>query len=72
MTKLPSEPLIRQVERRGGIGSFYMPKEAEAALRRAYYRARDNGWLTIGAADTLSIALLGLHPALVWGSEFFD
>lgn len=42
-----------------------------SALERAYCRARREGSLTPFAADRLAIRLLGLHPVLVWGDEWW-
>lgn len=42
------------------------------AVQRAYFRAARTGSLTLAAADHLAVALLGEHPATIWGDEWWE
>lgn len=66
--RLPALPLVQAVERRGGLRgvlSDYGSPES-SRLRRAYYRAKQRGYVYEGGADDLAIHLLGVHPGDLW------
>jgi hypothetical protein len=74
---LPSEPLVRLVQARGGFAACGLQRPHRDAIKRlrlveclgrAYRRARTRGHLTVYAADLMSIRVLGLHPCQVWGA----
>lgn len=62
--RVPSGPLERLVAARGGLRACgAVPGSAAEA---AFYRARREGSITVGAADRLAVRLLGLTPWEVW------
>jgi hypothetical protein len=66
---LPAEPLLERVRTRGGFRACTTPDEA---LERAYSRALASGQLTPAAADRLAVRVLGEHPAMVWGDDWWE
>lgn len=62
---LPAEPLLTYLQ---ATGHDFGDKPS---IARAVNRARQHGRLTIWAADSIAITGLGLHPALIWGNEWF-
>lgn len=67
--RLPAEPLIQAVERRGGIRAVLPDYRSREGMRlnRAYYRAMDRGYVIEPVADDLAVNLLGVHPMDLWG-----
>jgi hypothetical protein len=75
--KLPAEPFLRQLRMLGGLdgalgarGIHVTSREGdrfEAALRRA----RRRGWILASSADALCCELLGMHPAQVYGDDWW-
>lgn len=65
--QLPAAPLVRVVERRGGIIEF-CPTDAQ---RRAYARAKNSGRITVFKADELAHLVAGGHPWEIW-ADWFD
>lgn len=64
---LPAGPLLAEVRARG----LCLNRFPQAA-HRAYYRAARHGSLTLAAADHLAVALLGEHPAAIWGDDWWE
>lgn len=65
--RYPIEPLLRLVALRLELTSLVAVAEAGGTTHRTLMRAKnEEGGLTWSLADQLSIALLNLHPALVW------
>lgn len=74
-TRLPAQPLVDAVERRGGVGralSWRRSTREGRQAARAYARARARGWVHVAAGDELACRLLRVHPAVVWGEAFWD
>jgi hypothetical protein len=65
--RLPAEPLLRQVELRGGLAEWGIPPGG--AAEKALARARREGTVTIWTADRLAV-LLGMHPLELWPRGF--
>lgn len=80
---LPARPLLATLEREAirqgypgnqatavnkgeGFAGFC---EAVGICHRTVQRARAEGWIDLGTADRIAIAL-GLHPILVWPGEY--
>ncbi len=73
--RLPADPLIRHAPvfihvggnygSMGGIRTVLTPNQ-----QREFFRGKKQGWYSLWKADELACAL-GLHPAMVWGDEFF-
>lgn len=61
-------PLVAAVDRAGGIRTL----TDSASDWRSYARAKARGTITTGLADRLSIQLLGINPALLWGPAWWD
>lgn len=71
---LPAAPLLAAVQARGGLRACGVRREETPGaerLTKAYYRAVQRGWLNCFVADELAVAVLGLHPAAVWGDAWF-
>jgi hypothetical protein len=76
---LPVEPLRALVELYGGprlagaaLGAEIDWRPRSAALEMAYARAVRSGRLTVYAADELAVRLLGRHPVMVWGEQWWE
>ena len=73
---LVAQPLVEAVERRGGLGAVAaargLTKTDKERLRRSFYRALESGTLTVAAADELAVHLLGEHPSMIFGPDFFS
>jgi hypothetical protein len=75
-------PLVQAIEGRGGLAACGVHANTQghdeddtrefSRLHRAYHRAIKAGRLTVFSADTIAIKALGMHPALVWGEEWWD
>jgi excisionase family DNA binding protein len=61
---VPAQPLLRQVELRGGFRALGVA--SKSAEEKALERARRAGSLTTDAADRLAVRLLGCTPGEVW------
>jgi excisionase family DNA binding protein len=66
--RVDAGPLLRQIELRGG--DYALGVRIGSADKRALERAREDGTLTVWAADRLTVRLLGLTPWEVWGEEY--
>lgn len=66
--RVPAGPLLRQIELRGG--DYALGVRIGSAEKKALERAREDGTLTVWAADWLTTQLLGLTPWEVWGEEY--
>lgn len=40
-------------------------------IQRAYFRVSVRGWASLWQADTLAVGMLGEHPALIWGEDWW-
>ena len=81
---IPAAPLIAYVEARGGIYSLIgdpstmrsVGTEQELAdfyrEETRYKRARARGKIDLFAADAFCIDVLCVHPAAVWGDDWFE
>lgn len=79
--RLPIQPLATLIAAQGGLracgirrrpGDLIDRRRWVARLQRAYERARHSGWVSLHAADELSVNGLRLHPAEVWGNAWWD
>ena len=77
---LPIGPLAQAIESRGGLracGLRYEPGDDPDHIRRverlarAYLRARARGHIGIYIADELALGALGVHPAAIYGLDWF-
>ncbi len=72
---LPADPLTRRVEAAGGLleclGDHYWTTRTGRATAQAYHTAKQDGKVTPAAADLLAIRMLHLHPADVWGDDWW-
>lgn len=62
--KLPAEPLLTYVKT--------LQRKLNNAQERVIERAKVTGVVTIYSADRFAIKALGVHPACIWGDEWFD
>ncbi len=71
---LPAGPLTRRVENAGGLleclGDHYWTTRTGRPAAKAYHTAKRDGKLTPAAADKLAVRL-GLHPADIWGNDWW-
>lgn len=67
---LPFEPLRASIEAR--LGPLGVLVSLGDVSRQAYYRAARSGIITVWAADRLCVDVLGLHPAAVYGSLWWE
>lgn len=73
-THVPALPLVEVVQGRGGIGACLagIPHGSRRqALEQAFARAATSGRMKWQMADRLAIELVGLHPMLLWGDQWF-
>jgi hypothetical protein len=71
---LPAGPLAAAVRTAGGMSTLLLGQRRTSEgerLARAYYRALERGWITVAAADELACRLLRVHPAAIWGEQFW-
>lgn len=66
---LPSAPLLRQIELRGGPAACGVRQNSRE--QKALERAQRHGWLTVRAADELAVRLLGELPCELWGQDYW-
>lgn len=64
--RIAAEPLLSKLEEIVGL------QHESNTYGRALLRGRHEGSFTITQADVLSCKVLGLHPSLVYGSEWWD
>lgn len=62
--KLPAEPLLTYVKT--------LQHKLDKTDERVIERAKATGVVTIYSADRFAIKALGVHPACIWGDEWFD
>jgi hypothetical protein len=78
--RLPIQPLVNLVDAHGGLRACGVwdhtgtPNRIRWARRllRAYSRSRQRGWIGLHAADELSVKALSMHPAEIWGADWWD
>lgn len=79
--RLPILPLALLVAAKGGLAACGVRHQAgdcidrvrwAARIERAYLRARRRGWITLQAADQISVSVLLLHPSEVWHDAWWD
>lgn len=66
--RLPAGPLLRQIELRGGVAACGVAPDS--AEEKAIERAREEGSLTLWAADHMAVRVLGMTPLELWGGAW--
>lgn len=66
--RLSVEPLVQLVE----LLPIRTRAKWEPDLEKRYFRARARGHITVFTADYLSIKMLGVHPAALWGGDYLN
>lgn len=65
-------PLLKEIRRRGGIAQVLRGREDRGSLDRALHRGRADGYFTLATADRIATDVLGIHPAELWGSVWWN
>lgn len=60
---LDARPIIKLIDR------FCNLADMPPTSRRAYWRARRTGQITIRQADHLAVEQLNMHPSEIWGMD---
>jgi hypothetical protein len=70
----PVAPLVALLDEMGGWENVMRgkPTGMRERLQKALTRGKETGHVTVPFADCLAIEVLGLHPALVWGDDWWD
>ncbi len=75
---LPAAPLLKLISTRGGIAELSTRRgdQVHGTNRRraekSYARILDAGCVTLDAADRMCVELLGMHPAEVYGEQWWE
>ena len=64
LDNLPAAPLLAELTRRG----ITLPRKGD---QKAIARANHTGTITVPVADRLCVELLGVHPAAVYGNDWW-
>lgn len=68
--KLPLEPALRAIAARGGLAALVVEEQRRQRWSRLL-EPRNNG-ITMYFADELAVTVIGTHPAIVWGEDWWD
>lgn len=72
---LDAQPLLDWIDEQHGIlrgwGKWDEYADEQEAARRRIDDARENGFVYFAQADKIC-CVLGIHPCLVWGDDYWD